>query len=139
MGQPHAARALVSSPALCRESTSRHRKSLCLDFTGKNEEMSMWWSTLGVIVALTLSLLAALPPVEAQPTTVPRIGVLAVDGGMVSTPERFQAEFRETLRERGYVEGQTILVDYCWVAAGQTDRLNDLAVELVQLPVDLMV
>jgi putative ABC transport system substrate-binding protein len=58
---------------------------------------------------------------------------------MVTTPERFQREFREALRERGYVEGQTIRVDYRWVAAGQTDGLNDLAVELVQLPVDLLV
>ena len=99
----------------------------------------MWWSTVGVIVALTLSLLAAQLPVEAQPAKVPRIGVLAVEGGMISTPERFQAEFRETLREHGYVEGQTILVDYRWVAAGQADRLSDLAVELVHLPVDLIV
>ena len=43
------------------------------------------------------------------------------------------------MRERGYVEGQTILIDYRWVAAGQTERLNDLAVELVRLSVDLIV
>lgn len=30
-------------------------------------------------------------------------------------------------------------IDYRWVAAGQAERLNDLAVELVQLPVDLLV
>src|SRR4030095_14106650 len=64
---------------------------------------------------------------------------MAVEGVMVSTLERFQAEFREALRERGYVEGQNVLIDYRWVAAGQTDRLNDLAVELVHLPVDLIV
>jgi hypothetical protein len=58
---------------------------------------------------------------------------------MVSTPEPFQAQFREALQERGYVEGQNILVDYRWVTAGQTERLNDLAVELVRLPVDLIV
>jgi putative tryptophan/tyrosine transport system substrate-binding protein len=101
--------------------------------------MSMWWSTVGVIVSLTCSLLALPLPVAAQPAHVPRIGVLAMEGGMVATPERFQAEFREALRERGYVEGQTIRVDYRWVAAGQTDRLNDLATELVRLPVDLIV
>jgi putative ABC transport system substrate-binding protein len=101
--------------------------------------MSMWWSTVGVIVSLTCSLLASPLPVEAQPAHVPRIGVLAMEGGMVATPERFQVEFREALRERGYVEGQTLLVDYRWVAAGQADRLNDLAMELVRLPVDLIV
>jgi ABC-type uncharacterized transport system substrate-binding protein len=58
---------------------------------------------------------------------------------MVGHAGTFQAEFREALRERGYVEGQTLRVDYRWVAAGQADRLNDLAAELVRLPVDLIV
>jgi ABC-type uncharacterized transport system substrate-binding protein len=100
--------------------------------------MSMWWSAVGAIVTLTLSLLMAPLAVEAPPAHVPRLGVLAVEGGTV-TPERVQAEFREALRERGYIEGQNILVDYRWVTAGQTDRLNALAVELVHLPVDLIV
>jgi putative tryptophan/tyrosine transport system substrate-binding protein len=99
----------------------------------------MWWRTIGVMVALTLSLLAVPLPMEAQPAHVPRIGVLAMEGGMVGHAGTFQAEFREALRERGYVEGQTIHVDYRWVAAGQTDGLNDLAAELVRLPVDLIV
>jgi putative tryptophan/tyrosine transport system substrate-binding protein len=99
----------------------------------------MWWSTVGVIVILTFRLFASPLPVEAQPAHVPRIGVLAMEGGMVAAPDRFQAEFREALRERGYVEGQTLRVDYRWVAAGHADRLNDLATELVQLPVDLLV
>jgi putative tryptophan/tyrosine transport system substrate-binding protein len=101
--------------------------------------MIMWWSTIGLIVSLTCSLLASPLPIEAQLAHVPRIGVLAMEGGMVATPERFQAEFREALRERGYVEGQTIRVDYRWVAAGQAERLNDLAADLVRLPVDLIV
>jgi ABC-type uncharacterized transport system substrate-binding protein len=99
----------------------------------------MWWSTVGVIVSLTCSLLASPLPVAAQPAPVPRIGVLAMEGGMIATPARFQAEFREALRERGYVEGQTIRVDYRWVAAGHAERLTDLATELVRLPVDLLV
>lgn len=99
----------------------------------------MWWSTVGVMVALILSVLAAPCAVHAQPTKVPRIGVLAVEGGIFVTPERALAEFREALRERGYVEGQTIRVDYRGVAAGQAERLNALAVELVHLSVDLIV
>ena len=95
----------------------------------------MWWSTVGVIVTLTLCILAAPLAGEAQPANVPRIGVL----GLVSTPEREQAQFREELHARGYVEGQNIRVDYRWVAAGQAERLDDLAVELVRLPVDLIV
>ena len=95
----------------------------------------MWWRTVGVMVTLTLRILAAPLAGEAQPANVPRIGVL----GLVSTPERDQTQFREGLHERGYIEGQSILVDYRWVAAGQADRLNDLAVEFVRLPVDLIV
>jgi putative ABC transport system substrate-binding protein len=95
--------------------------------------------SLGVVVTLVLSLLLVPLVAEAPPAHVPRVGVLAVEGGMVSTPERFQTEFREALRERGYVEGETILVRYRWVAAGQTERLHDLADELVHLPVDLIV
>jgi putative ABC transport system substrate-binding protein len=105
----------------------------------RKERMIMWWSTVGVLVSLTCSLLASPLPVAAQPAHVPRIGVLAIEGGLVATPDRFQAEFRAALRERGYVEGQTIRVDYRWVAPGQGDRLNDLAAELVRLPVDLIV
>jgi hypothetical protein len=77
--------------------------------------------------------------VGAQPAHVPRIGVLAAEGGIFATPQRSLAEFREALRERGYVERQTIRVDSRSVAAGQTDRLNDLAGDLVRLPFDLIV
>jgi putative ABC transport system substrate-binding protein len=95
----------------------------------------MWWSTVGVMVTLTLRILAAPLAGEAQPANVPRIGVL----GLVSTPERDQAQFRAGLRERGYVEGQNILVEYRWGVAGQAERLNDLAAEFVRLQVDLIV
>jgi putative tryptophan/tyrosine transport system substrate-binding protein len=98
----------------------------------------MTYRLIGLLITLAFLLVAPLAA-AAQPAHVPRIGVLAMEGGMVATPDRFQAEFREALRERGYVEGQTILVDYRWVAAGQADRLNDLATELVRLPVDLIV
>src|SRR6516162_7550226 len=106
---------------------------------GSRRGMIMWWSTVGTLVALTLSVLAAPGAVQAQPAKVPRVGVLAVEDSGAATPERVQAEFREALRERGYVEGQNILVEYRGVTAGQTDRLNALAVELVHLPVDLLV
>jgi putative tryptophan/tyrosine transport system substrate-binding protein len=105
----------------------------------RREGMIMWWSAVGGIVVFTLSLLGAPRAMEAQPALMPRIGVLAVESGMASTPERLQAGFREALRERGYVEGQHVLVDYRWVTAGQTDRLNDFAMELVHRKVDLIV
>ena len=99
----------------------------------------MWWTAVGGMGVFTLSRFGAPPAVEAQPVPMPRSGVLAVESGMASTPARVPAECREALRERGEVEGHNVLVDYRWVTAGQTDRLNDFAVECVRRKVDRIV
>lgn len=76
-------------------------------------------------------------PVWAQqPGKVPRIGVL-VPGSQSAFSVRTDA-FREGLRELGYVEGQNIVTDYRYTE-GKTERLADLAAELVDLKVDLIV
>src|SRR5437763_6443793 len=41
------------------------------------------------------------------------------------------AAFRDGLAERGYVEGNTVAVEYHW-GLGQYDRLPDIAVDLVR-------
>jgi putative ABC transport system substrate-binding protein len=46
--------------------------------------------------------------------------------------------FQQGLRDLGYVEGQTIGLEYRF-AAGQNERLPALAAELVRLPVDVLV
>jgi len=46
--------------------------------------------------------------------------------------------FREGLRELGYIEGRNIAIEYLW-AEGRLDRLPQLATELVQLKVDVLV
>jgi putative ABC transport system substrate-binding protein len=46
--------------------------------------------------------------------------------------------FRQGLRECGYMEGETIAVEYRW-AEGRHDWLPDLAAELAQLKVDSLV
>ena len=48
------------------------------------------------------------------------------------------AELLRGLRERGYVEGQNLRIEYR-SADGQAERFLDLATELVHLPVDLIV
>jgi putative ABC transport system substrate-binding protein len=45
--------------------------------------------------------------------------------------------FRQGLRQLGYIEGQNLLMIYRW-AAGQPDRLVDLARELLESNVDLL-
>jgi putative tryptophan/tyrosine transport system substrate-binding protein len=71
-----------------------------------------------------------------QPKKVPRIGYLAaVDPATDSA----RAEgIRLALRERGYIEGQNIAIEYRY-AEGKRGREAELAAELVRLKVDLIV
>jgi putative ABC transport system substrate-binding protein len=46
-------------------------------------------------------------------------------------------EFRQTLRDLGYIEGRTIVFEYR-TAAGEPERLAAVATELVHLPVDVI-
>jgi putative ABC transport system substrate-binding protein len=92
--------------------------------------------TFGLLIILALILLAAPLTGTAQPRSkVPRIGILT-PAAEASTPSL--EAFRQGLRDLGYVEGQTIVLEYRF-AAGQNERLPVLAAELVHLQVDLMV
>jgi putative tryptophan/tyrosine transport system substrate-binding protein len=97
------------------------------------KETSIWYSAVECIVMLTLSLLAA----DAQPPPkVLRLGVLAAYSSTAAL--RNHAAFRQGLHELGYVEGQTLVLEERW-AAGQLERLPDLAADLVRLQVDILV
>src|SRR5688572_33001604 len=91
------------------------------------------------IVFICLLLAVFLPAVFAeaqQPKKVPRIGYLtpvSASGGSASLEA-----FRQGLRESGYVEGKNIIIKYRW-AEGKVDRLPELATELVNLGVDIIV
>jgi putative ABC transport system substrate-binding protein len=88
-------------------------------------------------VAFSLSVLAGPLVADAQPPgKVPRIGVLAA-GIPATYTSRYEA-FRDGLSELGYVDGQTITIEYRY-ADGKLERLSDLAAELVRLNVDLIV
>ena len=97
------------------------------------------WSAANSALSLCALLTALSFPVEAQqPNKIPRIGFLsAVDQAVAST--RFEL-FRLALRERGYIEGQNITIEYR-SAEGKTDidRGSELAAELVRLKVDIIV
>jgi putative ABC transport system substrate-binding protein len=100
------------------------------------EEATMTRRTFGLLSILALSLLAAPLTATAQPqSTTPRVGILT-PAAEASAPSL--EAFRQGLRDLGYVEGQTIVLEYRF-AAGQNERLPALAAELVQLPVDLLV
>lgn len=81
-------------------------------------------------------LLAAPFALRAQPPPkVPRIGFLSLD--FAGNP-RGADSFRQGLRDLGFVEGRTIVVEY-GDARGQLDRIPALAAELVASRVDVIV
>src|SRR5467141_2610147 len=80
---------------------------------------------------------AAVRPLAAlaQQPKMPTVGALVI--GNIN-PEQFWREFRQGLRDLGYVEGQNIRFEFR-SAEGHLDRLPELAAELVRLKVDIIV
>jgi putative ABC transport system substrate-binding protein len=93
----------------------------------------------GFLRNLSAGLLLAAPCAgEAQEATkkVARIGRLSPLSSASDAP--FLDAFRQGMRDLGWVEGQNFLIDSRH-AAGQTERLAELASELVRLKVDVIV
>ena len=65
---------------------------------------------------------------HAQQAVVPVIGFLS--GASAVAYEPIVAAFRQGLADAGYIEGQTVTIEYRW-AEGQYDRLPALAADLV--------
>src|SRR5262245_28906815 len=87
------------------------------------------------ILLIALAALA-LPPVHlasAQHAKVPRIGYLAADP---RAPTR--EAFRQGLRDFGYVEGESIFIEWRFTE-DKSDRFPELAAELVRLKVEVIV
>src|SRR5438128_134764 len=97
-------------------------------------------STSGLIITLVLGVLVAPLATDAQPRGhIPVIGLLRPgEPSADSDPKSSLSAFRQGLRELGYVEGQTIRLEYRF-AEWQWDRLPSLAAELVQLQPDVIV
>jgi putative ABC transport system substrate-binding protein len=72
---------------------------------------------------------------QAQQPKMPTIGALVI--GNIN-PEQFWREFRQGLRDLGYVEGQNIRFEFR-SAEGHLERLPELAAELVRLKMDIIV
>ena len=78
--------------------------------------------------------LAAPLAAEGQPGPAPRIGVLSPG---FPGPSRILDAFRRGLRELGYVEGQSIVIEYRFDEE-KPERLAHLAAELVRLKVNVI-
>jgi len=87
------------------------------------------------IACLALAILVAPLAGEArQAAKVARIGLIRPG----SPPDPNAEAFVQGLRDLGYVEGRTIVIEYRW-AHGKHGRVPDLAEELVRLGVDIIV
>lgn len=90
-------------------------------------------TTIAGILLLVASLAARAQP----PAQVPRIGVI-VPVEPESPTEPNVGAFRQGLRDLGYVEGQSIIVEYRY-AHGKEELYAEQASELVRLKVNVMV
>jgi putative ABC transport system substrate-binding protein len=72
-----------------------------------------------------------------QAWKIRRLGYLTTNSGSGTADLRPRDAFRQGLRERGWVEGQNILIEYRY-ADGGLDRLPRLAEELVHLNVEVI-
>jgi len=94
-----------------------------------------------LFVVLLMFLISAAPqPADAQQSkTVPRIGYLSRGYKPTpATPDLKAEAFREGLRDRGYIEGTNIFVEFRY-AEGDAKRFPMLLAELLQLQVDVLV
>ena len=88
----------------------------------------------GFVIAGLALVLGASPAAGQSSSRIPRIGYMSADSG----PNPLSEALLRGLSERGWVEGQSIVIEYRW-AAGRPDRYPVLAAELVGLRVDLIV
>jgi putative ABC transport system substrate-binding protein len=92
---------------------------------------------LAVLVLLLGGLAAPLAADAQRQDKVPRIGYLVLSP-LAEPPSAERAAFLDGLRELGYVTGRNIMIEYR-SAAWNRELLPDLAVELVELKVDVIV
>ncbi len=93
---------------------------------------------VGTWLATAVALLLLVAPLakaqDSREGKVARVGLLAI--GARDTAEG-REDFRQALRDRGWVEGQNIVVEERW-AEGKPERLANFAAELVRLKVEVI-
>jgi ABC-type uncharacterized transport system substrate-binding protein len=87
------------------------------------------------VLTLCAMLLALCFTAEAQQAPkIPRVGILFIGG----RDQPHLESFKQGMRGHGYIDGQNIIFEYRY-AEGAYDRLPDLAADLVQKKVDVIV
>jgi putative ABC transport system substrate-binding protein len=90
---------------------------------------ALGWALSALLVALSV------PAAAQQSQHIPRIGYLTAR----PDDRELQPFFLHGLQELGYTEGKNIVIERRQVAFGQSDRIRELAAELVRLQVDVIV
>ena len=115
------------------DSRSDNRKSKTCPELSRRIENPKWAGLFAIVVALTLCGARA----EAQqPKKIAKIGVLF--GSNPAATAHLLEAFRQGLRELGYVEGKTFVLEFRY-GESRAERTSDLARELVSLKVDVIV
>jgi ABC-type uncharacterized transport system substrate-binding protein len=122
---------MMGRALLAPEELHRRLKGPGVGCRGGKMTLKIFNWILATILLATVSLAAA-----QQPAKVPRIGYLIATSPSLNAA-RIEA-FRQGLRELGYVEGKSIVIEYRY-AEGKLDRIPALAAELVRLKVDVIV
>jgi ABC-type uncharacterized transport system substrate-binding protein len=90
-------------------------------------------------IILVLSILVVPVAAGAQaPARVPTVGILSASTSPGPTPSAYREAFERGLKERGWIPGQNIRLEYRY-AEGGPERLEGLARDLVRLGVDVIV
>jgi putative tryptophan/tyrosine transport system substrate-binding protein len=90
------------------------------------------------VIGLTLCAMLFALCASAQAQHVKKIWQIGyLSSGNTATDSARTEGIRLALRERGYIEGQNIAIEYRY-AEGKRDRFADLAAEMVRLKVDLI-
>src|SRR5215471_20339923 len=87
-----------------------------------------------VSLLLTIFLLTVYSAEAQQTPKIPHVGILFVGG----RDQPHLESFKQGMREHGYTEGKNVFFEYRY-AEGDYDRLSDLAADLVEKKVDVIV
>ena len=101
---------------------------------GKRQQALANGKRLKLLACAVCTLLVTLASIAHTESKIPHVGILFIGG----RDQPHLEAFKQGLRERGYLEGKNILLEYRY-ADGKEDRLRELAAELVRLRVDVIV
>jgi putative tryptophan/tyrosine transport system substrate-binding protein len=105
--------------------------------SGKQEAKIDILKWLGLFTTVIAFVVLAGSIEAQQPKKIPRLGYLLTGSDKASESPRTEG-IRLALRERGYIEGQNIAIEYRY-AEGMRGRIPELAAELVHRGVDIIV